>query len=179
MELEWFHCRPPTHWELCMRQERGFHTIFKSMYKTMNRGCNTKYIAPTCGPQREGYSAIKNVPATRVKPRLSVVLHTDSREVQALEEFIALKERKINRLVRVDKNLDAILETEWLKDYILTFPSRSIGCNHASFMARRDNDQRRNKPGRTGPASVHRSRYGGRMWTCSHRTTCGSVGAST
>ena len=34
-------------------QERGFYTIFDSMYKTMNRGCSTKYIAPTCGPQRE------------------------------------------------------------------------------------------------------------------------------
>ena len=71
-----------------------------------------------------GYSAIKSVPATRAKPRLSAVLHVDPREVQALEEFIALKERQINRLVRVDKNLDAILETEWLKDYILTFSNR-------------------------------------------------------
>ena len=36
--------------------------------------------------------------------------------------------------------------------------SRSIGCNHASFLARRDNDQRRSKLGRTGPASVHEAR---------------------
>ena len=105
-------------------REREFHTIFNSMYKTMNRGCNTKYIAPTCGPQEGGYSTMKNVPATRAKPRLFAVLLADSREVQALEEFIALKERQINRLVRVDKNLDAILETEWLKDYIFTFPNR-------------------------------------------------------
>ena len=70
------------------------------------------------------YSAMTSVPATRAKLRLSAVLPADSREVQALEEFIALKERQINRLVRVDENLDAILETEWLKDYILTFPNR-------------------------------------------------------
>ena len=44
--------------------------------------------------------------------------------MQALEEFIALKECQINRLVCVDENLDTILETEWLKDYILTLPNR-------------------------------------------------------
>ena len=41
-----------------------------------------------------------------------------------MEKFIALKKRQINRLVCVDENLDAILETKWLKDYILTFPNR-------------------------------------------------------
>ena len=44
--------------------------------------------------------------------------------VQALDEFIALKERQINRLVHINENLDAILETEGLKDYILTFSNR-------------------------------------------------------
>ena len=67
---------------------------------------------------------MKIVLATRAKPRLSAVLPANPREVQALEEFIALKERQISRLVRIDENLDAILETEWLKDYILTFPNR-------------------------------------------------------
>ena len=67
---------------------------------------------------------MKSVPATRAKPRLFAVLPAVPREVQALEEFIALKERQINRLVRVDENLDAILETEWLKDYIFTCSNR-------------------------------------------------------
>ena len=51
---------------------------------------------------------MKSVPATRAKPRVSAVLLTD---VQALDEFIALKERQINHLIHINENLDAILET--------------------------------------------------------------------
>ena len=67
---------------------------------------------------------MKSISTTWAKPGLSAVLPIDLQEVQALDEFIALKERQINRLVHINENLDAILETEWLKDYILTFPNR-------------------------------------------------------
>ena len=107
---------------------------------------------------------MKSVPAIRAKPKLSAVLPADPREVQALEEFIALKERQINRLVGVDENLDVILETEWLKDYILIFPNRDrSGTTMLLFWPEEIMTNERVNPRKTGPASVHRSRYDGQM----------------
>ena len=95
---------------------------------------------------------MKSVPATRAKPRLSAVLLADPREVQALEEFIALKERQINRLACVDKNLDAILKTEWLKDYILTFPNRDgLGATMFPFWPEDIMTNERINPGERAP----------------------------
>ena len=77
---------------------------------------------------------MKSVPTTRAKPGLSAVLPTNTREVQTLDKFIALKERQINCLVHINENLDAILVTEWLKDYILTFPNRDrLGATMLPF----------------------------------------------
>ena len=36
--------------------------------------------------------------------------------------------------------------------YLHVSQLRSIGCNHAPFLAGRDDGQQRSKPGRTGPA---------------------------
>ena len=102
---------------------------------------------------------MKSVLTTWAKPGLSAVLPTDPREVQALDEFIALKEQQINRIIQVNENLDAILETNWLKDYILTFPNRDQLVQHASILARGGKCQRKNRS-KGGAASLHGTRYG-------------------
>ena len=68
-----------------------------------------------------------------------------------MDEFIALKEQQINRLVHINENLDAILETEWLKDYILTFPNRDrSGAAMLPFWPEEASDNERTDP-RGGP----------------------------
>ena len=49
----------------------------------------------------------------------------DIRELQALDEFIRLKERQIARHTQVERNMAAITETEWLKNYLAEFPQRN------------------------------------------------------
>ena len=52
------------------------------------------------------------------------ILNVDVRKVQALDEFIKLKERQIARHTQVERNKAAITETEWLKSYLTEFPRR-------------------------------------------------------
>ena len=101
----------------------GFLTISNSIYKNNEPRVQYKIYCTDVWAPEGGYSTMKSIPTTQAKAGLSAVLPTDPREVQALNEFIALKERQINRLIHINDNLDAILETEWLKDYILTFPN--------------------------------------------------------
>ena len=113
------------------------------------------------GPRGRVFSYEKRTLPHEREPRLSAVLPADPREVQALEEFIALKERQINRLVRVDENLDAILETEWLKDYMLTFPNRDrSGATMLLFWPEEIMTNEGVNLGEWASTSVHRSRYG-------------------
>ena len=85
-----------------------------------------------------GYSAIKSILTTRAKLGLFAVLPIDPREVQALDKFIALKEQQINRLIHINENLNAMLETEWLRDYILMFPNQGrSGASMPRFGPRR------------------------------------------
>ena len=58
------------------------------------------------------------------KASLAPVNPYDLREVAALEEFIAIKENAITKLIRVNENLEAIQETILLKDYLQDFPRR-------------------------------------------------------
>ena len=80
--------------------------------------------------------------------------------MQALDEFIALKERQISRLVYINENLDAILETGWLKDYILTFPNRdqSSAAILPFWPEEASANERTDPKGR--PASLYGTRYG-------------------
>ena len=75
---------------------------------------------------------------------------------QALDEFIALKERQTNRLIHINDNLNAILEIEWLNDYILTFPNRDqSGTTMLLFWPEEIKCQRKNRPkGRGAQAST-------------------------
>jgi hypothetical protein len=46
----------------------------------------------------------------------------EERELKVLDEFIAYKMRCVERLQNVEKNLQAIEETGWLKEYLEHFP---------------------------------------------------------
>jgi hypothetical protein len=59
---------------------------------------------------------------TAEKPVLAEVHRTKERELKALDEFIAYKTRCVERLQNVEKNLQAIEEIEWLKEYLEHFP---------------------------------------------------------
>ena len=78
-----------------------------------------------------GYSALRRVPVARAKPKLAEVTPADTREVEALNEFIALKERQCSRGEYMMENRDAIAETHKLKSYLLDFPrqDRSIAAS--------------------------------------------------
>ena len=62
------------------------------------------------------------MPVARAKPKLAEVTPADTREVEALNEFIALKERQCSRGEYVMENIDTIAETHKLKSYLLDFP---------------------------------------------------------
>jgi hypothetical protein len=57
------------------------------------------------------------------KPELAEVFGADERELRVLDDFIAYKERCVERLQNVVKNLQAIDETRWLKQYLKEFPT--------------------------------------------------------
>jgi hypothetical protein len=63
----------------------------------------------------DGHLCLNSLPSTMEKPNLVEVFHADERELRALDDFIAYKERCVERLQNVEKNLQAIEETRWLK----------------------------------------------------------------
>ena len=71
-----------------------------------------------------GYSALRRVPAARAKPKMVEVTPADTREVEALNEFIAWKERQCQRGEHLEENRDAIAEAHKLKSYLLEFPTQ-------------------------------------------------------
>ena len=81
------------------------------------------YCTDAWGPTG-GYAALRTVPPPRAKPPLAAVSQADPREVTALDEFISIKERAIRKQICVGENIEAIEQTEWLKEYIQNFPTR-------------------------------------------------------
>ena len=73
-----------------------------------------------CGPT-EGHVCLRSLLNLAEKPALVEVYSADERELKALDEFIAYKTRCVERLQNVEKNLQAIEETEWLKEYLEHF----------------------------------------------------------
>ena len=58
------------------------------------------------------YKVFRSVPLVRTKPVFSPVADADVRELQALDEFIRLKERQIARHTQVERNMAAIIEKQ-------------------------------------------------------------------
>jgi hypothetical protein len=65
------------------------------------------------------------------KLNLAEVFCTDKRELRALDNFIAYKEKYVERLQNVEKNLQAIKETQWLKQYLEDFPRADRAAQRA------------------------------------------------
>jgi len=63
------------------------------------------------------------VPSLLEKPDLTKVFGADERELRALDEFIGYKERCVERLHNVERNLQAIDEVKWLASYLKEFPN--------------------------------------------------------
>ena len=66
----------------------------------------------------EGHMYLRSLLNTAEKPALAKVHRAKERELKALNEFIAYKMRCIKSLQNVEKNLQAIEEIEWLKEYL-------------------------------------------------------------
>jgi hypothetical protein len=72
----------------------------------------------------DGYKCLARLPVVGEKPKLAEVKGEDAREIKALRNFITYKERAVRRLQHVEKNLEAIEETEKLIAYLQEFPAR-------------------------------------------------------
>jgi hypothetical protein len=80
-----------------------------------------KHFSKGAWEPTEGYVCLMSLPNTAEKPTLAEVHRVEERELKALDEFIAYKTRCVERLQNVKKNLQAIEETEWLKEYLEHF----------------------------------------------------------
>ena len=65
----------------------------------------------------EGYQCLNGVPDPVEKPSFANVCDTNKQEINALEEFIMMKEKCIMKLMYVEQNL-AIEDTKWLMEYL-------------------------------------------------------------
>jgi hypothetical protein len=65
------------------------------------------------------------------KLNLAEVFRADEQEFRTLDDFIAYKERCVEKLQNVEKNLQAIEETRWLKQYLEDF----LGADQAAQRA--------------------------------------------
>jgi hypothetical protein len=81
-----------------------------------------KHFSKDAWGPAEGHLCLTSLPNTMEKPNLAKVSVADEWELRALDEFIAYKERCVERLQHVEKNLQAIDETRWLKQYLEEFP---------------------------------------------------------
>jgi hypothetical protein len=80
-----------------------------------------KHFSKDAWGPTEGHMCLRSVPNTAEKPALAEVHRAEERELKALDEFIAYKTRWVEKLQNVEKNLQAIEETEWLKEYLEHF----------------------------------------------------------
>ena len=70
----------------------------------------------------EGYQCLTKVPSLDQIPSFADVFEANDQEMNALEEFIKMKERCIMKLMYVERNLRAIEDTKWLMQYLKQFP---------------------------------------------------------
>jgi hypothetical protein len=71
-----------------------------------------KYFNKDAWGPMEGHICLRSLPNTAETPALAEVNRADERELKGLDEFIAYKTRCVERLQNVEKNLQAIEETE-------------------------------------------------------------------
>jgi hypothetical protein len=81
-----------------------------------------KHFSKDAWGPTDGHVCLRSLPTTMEKPALVEVHRAEERELKALDKFIAYKTRCVERLQNVEKNLQAIEETEWLKECLKHFP---------------------------------------------------------
>jgi hypothetical protein len=79
------------------------------------------YSKDVWGPT-EGHLCLRSLPTREEKPNLAELFGADDRELKALGEFIAYKEKCVERIQHVEENLQAIEEARWLIKYLKNFP---------------------------------------------------------
>jgi hypothetical protein len=97
------------------------HHMRFSMANGVARVQYKHYFPDQWGPA-EGYECLARMPAHHGKPSLAPLKEVDSRELKALVDFIAYKERALQRLQYVERNIQAIEDTCWLQNYLKEFP---------------------------------------------------------
>jgi hypothetical protein len=90
-----------------------------------------KHFSKEAWGPTDWHMCLRSLPNTAEKPALAEVHHVEERELKALDEFIAYKTRCVERLQNVKKNLQAIEETEWLKEYLKHFPDANREAQRA------------------------------------------------
>lgn len=81
------------------------------------------YCKDAWGPV-EGQKTLRSLPNRENRPVFAKVFAADERELKALDDFIAYKERCVQRFQHVERNLEAIDEAERLKLYLAEFPHK-------------------------------------------------------
>ena len=104
---------------------------------------------------------LRSLPNPAEKPALAEVHCAEERELKALDEFIAYKTRcLVKGYQNVEKILQAIEETEWLKDYLEHFPDGNREAQRALPFWPHEQERRR------GLGTGRRSPQGGPVKSC-------------
>jgi hypothetical protein len=72
------------------------------------------------------YACLDAVPSMRLPIGLAEVSHHEPRDIKVLKDNIKLKERHIARYQNVEKNIEAVEETESLFSYLRDFPTADL-----------------------------------------------------
>ena len=89
------------------------------------------YCKDPWGPEA-GTKTLRSLPNREERPAFANVFAADERELKALDDFIAYKERCIQRFQHEDKNHNAKVEAERLKLYLAEFPRKDRSDEHQS-----------------------------------------------
>ena len=89
------------------------------------------YCKDPWGPET-GTKTLRSLPSRDERPAFANVFAADERELKALDDFIAYKQRCIQRLQHVERNRDAKMEVERLKLYLADFPHKDRSNEHRS-----------------------------------------------
>lgn len=89
------------------------------------------YSKDKWGPEL-GTKTLQSLPNKEERPSFAKVFAADERELKALDDFIAYKERCIQRFQHPEKNGEAKREAEHLKLYLAEFPSKDRSNEHSS-----------------------------------------------
>ena len=70
-----------------------------------------------------GHACLDVVPLARSQIGLVIITNPEPQDIKVLEDYIVLKEKHIARHQNVEKNIEAMEQTEWLISYLKEFQS--------------------------------------------------------